>query len=88
MAKADEIDFAEMDIDEIDELEKKLGELKKQKMKEDREKAAEEKFEYDVVKTSFKANSKALAELRQIDIDYKDQFAQSPYGPLCDFTKE
>ena len=28
-----------------------------------KEKAAEEKFEYDVVKTSFKANSKALAEL-------------------------
>ena len=36
MAKANEIDFAEMDIDEIDELEKKLAELKKQKMKEDK----------------------------------------------------
>ena len=38
MAKANDIDFAEMDIDEIDELEKKLAELKKQKMK--KEKAA------------------------------------------------
>ena len=36
MAKANDIDFAEMDIDEIDELEKKLAELKKQKMKEDK----------------------------------------------------
>ena len=34
MAKASDIDFAQMDIDEIDELEKKLAELKKQKMKE------------------------------------------------------
>ncbi len=33
MAKANEIDFEKMDIDEIDELEKKLAELKKQKMK-------------------------------------------------------
>ena len=36
MTKANDIDFAEMDIDEIDELEKKLAELKKQKMKEDK----------------------------------------------------
>ena len=36
MAKANDIDFAEMDIDEIDELEKKLAELKKQKMKEEK----------------------------------------------------
>ena len=36
MAKANDIDFAQMDIDEIDELEKKLAELKKQKMKEDK----------------------------------------------------
>ena len=36
MAKANDIDFAEMDIDEIDELEKKLFELKKQKMKEEK----------------------------------------------------
>ena len=36
MAKANDIDFAEMDIDEIDELEKKLVELKKQKMKEEK----------------------------------------------------
>ena len=34
MAKANDIDFAEMDIDEIDELEKKLAELKQRKMKE------------------------------------------------------
>ena len=33
MAKANEIDFEKMNIDEIDELEKKLAELKKQKMK-------------------------------------------------------
>ena len=32
MAKANDIDFAEMDIDEIDELEKKLAELKKLKI--------------------------------------------------------
>ena len=36
MAKANDIDFAEMDIDEIDELEKKLAELKKQKMKQEK----------------------------------------------------
>ena len=36
MAKANDIDFAEMDIDEIDELEKKLAELKQQKMKEEK----------------------------------------------------
>ena len=36
MAKANDIGFAEMDIDEIDELEKKLAELKKQKMKEEK----------------------------------------------------
>ena len=36
MAKANDIDFAEMDIDEIDELEKKLAELKKQKMQEEK----------------------------------------------------
>ena len=36
MAKANDIDFEKMDIDEIDELEKKLAELKKQKMKEDK----------------------------------------------------
>ena len=36
MAKANDIGFAEMDIDEIDELEKKLTELKKQKMKEEK----------------------------------------------------
>ena len=38
MAKAKDIYFAEMDVDEIDELEKKLAELKKQKMKEDKAK--------------------------------------------------
>ena len=32
MAKANHIDFAEMDVGELDELEKKLVELKKQKM--------------------------------------------------------
>ena len=36
MAKANDIDFAEMDIDEIDELEKKLAELRQQKMKEEK----------------------------------------------------
>ena len=36
MAKANDIDFAEMDIDEIDELEKKLAELKQRKMKEEK----------------------------------------------------
>ena len=36
MAKVNDIDFAEMDIDKIDELEKKLAELKKQKMKEEK----------------------------------------------------
>ena len=36
MAKANDIGFAEMDIDEIDELEKKLAELKKQKMKKEK----------------------------------------------------
>ena len=36
MAKASDIDFAEMDIDGIDELEKKLAGLKKQKMKEEK----------------------------------------------------
>ena len=36
MAKANDIDFEKMDIDEIDELEKKLVELKKQKMKEEK----------------------------------------------------
>ena len=36
MAKANDIDFAQMDIDEIDELEKKLAELKNQKMKEEK----------------------------------------------------
>ena len=36
MAKANHIDFAEMDVGELDELEKKLVELKKQKMKEDK----------------------------------------------------
>ena len=36
MAKANDIDFAEMDIDEIDELEKKLAELKQQKTKEEK----------------------------------------------------
>ena len=36
MAKANDIDFEKMDIDEIDELEKKLAELKKQKMKEEK----------------------------------------------------
>ena len=36
MAKASDIDFAQMDIDELNELEKKLAELKKQKMKEDK----------------------------------------------------
>ena len=36
MAKANDIDFAKMDVDEIDELEKKLAELKKQKMKGDK----------------------------------------------------
>ena len=35
MAKANDIDFAEMDIDEIDELEKKLAE-RQQKMKEEK----------------------------------------------------
>ena len=34
MAKANHIDFAEMDVGELDELEKKLVALKKQKMKE------------------------------------------------------
>ena len=33
MAKANDIDFAQMSMGEIDELEKKLAELKKQKMK-------------------------------------------------------
>ena len=36
MAKANDIDFAQMSMGEIDELEKKLAELKKQKMKEDK----------------------------------------------------
>ena len=36
MAKANDIDFAEMDINEIDELEKKLAELRQQKMKEEK----------------------------------------------------
>ena len=36
MAKANDIDFAQMDVDELNELEKKLAELKKQKMKEDK----------------------------------------------------
>ncbi len=36
MAKANDIDFAQMDIDEIDELKKKLAELKKQKMKQEK----------------------------------------------------
>ena len=36
MAKANHIDFAEMDVGELDELEKKLVELKKQKMKGDK----------------------------------------------------
>ena len=36
MAKANDIDFEKMDINEIGELEKKLAELKKQKMKEDK----------------------------------------------------
>ena len=36
ITKANDIDFAEMDIDEIDELEKKLAELKQQKMKEEK----------------------------------------------------
>ena len=36
MAKANDIDFAKMGLNEIDELEKKLAELKKQKMKEDK----------------------------------------------------
>ena len=36
MVKANDIDFAKTDVDEIDELEKKLAELKKQKMKEDK----------------------------------------------------
>ena len=35
MAKANDIDFAEMDIDEIDELEKKLAE-RQQKIKEEK----------------------------------------------------
>ncbi len=36
MAKANDIDFAQMSMGEIDELEKKLAELKKQKVKEDK----------------------------------------------------
>ena len=36
MAKANDIDFEKMDIDELNELEKKLAELKKQKMKEEK----------------------------------------------------
>ena len=36
MAKASDIDFEKMDINELNELEKKLAELKKQKMKEDK----------------------------------------------------
>ena len=36
MTKANDIDFAEMDTDEIDELEKKLAELRQQKMKEEK----------------------------------------------------
>ena len=36
MTKANDIDFEKMDIDEIDELEKKLAELKKQKMKQEK----------------------------------------------------
>ena len=35
MAKASDIDFEKMDINELNELEKKLAELKKQKMKEE-----------------------------------------------------
>ena len=34
------------------------------------------------------ARAKAIAELTQIDADYKEQFAQSRWGPLCDLTKE
>ena len=36
MAKAKDMELAQMSMDEIDELEKKLAELKKQKMKEDK----------------------------------------------------
>jgi hypothetical protein len=36
MAKASDIDFVQMDIVKLNELEKKLAELKKQKMKEDK----------------------------------------------------
>ena len=40
MAKANDIDFAQMDVDELNEPKKKLAESKNQKMKEDKAEVA------------------------------------------------